>query len=157
MEPRLVGDHKVVRPTIILTSNVNMFVSTVNGVHHLHHGNHPLVFTKIPCKYDNKTINFTLFIDNFGVIYIYKAYVVQLQCTLKREELVTIFWGEKCSIGIFINWDHSNCRIDLLMPGYIQVVLHKLQHTMSLWLQDAPFLWSDLTYKDNKQPTKYKY
>jgi hypothetical protein len=52
---------------------------------------------------------------------------------------VTEAWEGKLYCGITLKWDYKQGTVDLTMPGYIESVLHKFQHTPPNKLQYSPY------------------
>jgi hypothetical protein len=58
-------------------------------------------------RHDTRPIQFTLVVDNFGVIYTNKDDVQHLQQVLEEHYKITTDWDGKRYIGITLNWDYK--------------------------------------------------
>jgi hypothetical protein len=103
------------------------------------HGYHPVEYTHGMWRHKTRHITFTLVVDDFRVKYVGKEHTDHLLNALKQHYEVTEDWEGKLYCGILLKWDYENRTVDLSIPGYIENVLHKLQHNPPNRPQHAPY------------------
>jgi hypothetical protein len=74
-------------------------------------------------------ISFTLVIDNFGVKYINKADAEHLLTVLKQDYECDTDWDGTRYLSLTIVRDYKSHKVHLSMPGYIDKVLVRFNHT----------------------------
>ena len=75
-----------------------------------------------------RAISFTLVVDDFGVKYVEKENAMHLISILKQQYEISEDWSGTKYIGITFEWDYSNWRVHLSMPGYITKALQRFGH-----------------------------
>jgi len=119
---------------------------------------HLLPFGYAPCprtpglwKHTSKPITFALVVDDFAVKYVKKEHLLHLQRALQSKYVITIDDTAKQFCGIDLNWDYRKRTVTLSMPGYIQKLLHKLQHKQPLKPEHNPHTWKPPKYGQTAQ------
>jgi hypothetical protein len=74
-------------------------------------------------QHDWQPISFTLVVDNFGVKYVNKDNVEHLISSLSQDYTINTDWEGTRYLGITLNWDYSQRKVHLSMPGYIENAL----------------------------------
>ena len=94
----------------------------------------------IPGLWTHKTraISFTLVVDDFGVKYVEKENAMHLISILKQHYEISEDWSGTKYIGITFEWDYSNRRVHLSMPGYITKALQRFGHEKPRRVQNSP-------------------
>ena len=68
-------------------------------------------------KYLSRPIQFTLYIDNYGMKYVGCEHAIHLQRILEEHYKVATDWTGKCYLGIHLHWDYTKCQVHLHMRG----------------------------------------
>ncbi len=77
--------------------------------------------------------------DNFGVKYVGKKHVDHLIKCIKTNYKLTKDWAGDLYCGIKLNWDYTDCTLNISMPGYITKLLHKYKHCVPSKPQCCPY------------------
>ena len=101
-------------------------------------GYHPCKHTPGLWKHEWRPVWFTLVVDDFGIKYKGRKHVNHLLDTLKQWYEVAEDWSGTQYCGITLEWDYHRGRVYLSMPGYIEAMLHKYQHTAPSSPQHSP-------------------
>jgi hypothetical protein len=80
-----------------------------------------------------------LVVDDFGVKYVGKEHAMHLISILKENYKISEDWTGSKYIGITFDWDYTNRRVHLSMPGYIANALARFAHERPRWLQNSPY------------------
>ena len=72
---------------------------------------------------------FVLVVDDFGVKYKGKEHAQHLYAALKENYEVTTDWQGTLFVGMHLDWDYNQRHVTISMPGYIQKLLQRFQHT----------------------------
>ena len=83
-------------------------------------------------------MTFTLVVNNFGVKFVGKAHAEYLKMVLEEYYKITVDWEGEKYVGIILKWDYQRRTLDTIVNGYVEQVLHKVQHKKSSKPQDAP-------------------
>jgi hypothetical protein len=83
-------------------------------------------------------ISFTLVVDDFGVKYVGKEHAMHLISILKQSYEISEDWTGSKYIGIIFDWDYTNKRVHLSMPGYISKALQRFGHEHPRRPQNSP-------------------
>ena len=76
-----------------------------------------------------RPINFTLVVDNFGVVYENNEHALHLLQTLcQNNEAVSVDWTGTLYCGITLKWDYLKRTCELSMPGYVQQAVNNFQY-----------------------------
>jgi hypothetical protein len=110
------------------------------------HGYHQTKSTLGLWQHVTRPIQFTLFMDDFGVHYVGKEHAQHLIGALETENTVSKDWHGGLYCGITMKWDYENKHVDLSMYGYINDALHKFKHPMPKLPQYVPHNWNVPTY-----------
>jgi hypothetical protein len=83
-------------------------------------------------------ISFTLFVDDFAVIYVGKHNAEHLRNALLLIYELTTDWTATVYSGMTLKWYYKNRTCDISMPGYVSNVLSKFQHDAPKHPQHTP-------------------
>ncbi|KAL7481942.1 hypothetical protein ACHAW6_007623, partial [Cyclotella cf. meneghiniana] len=84
-------------------------------------------------------ITFTRVVDDFGVKYLGQEHALHLKSILKEHYTVSMDWTWTRYIGLSLDWDYTQLRVHLSMPGYVSQALKKFQHHKPSSPQYQPF------------------
>jgi hypothetical protein len=73
-------------------------------------------------------VTFSLVVDDFGVKYEGLTNAHHLINALEQHYIVSKDWTGGLYCFITLHWDYLLKHVDLSMPGYITLMLHKYQH-----------------------------
>jgi hypothetical protein len=76
-------------------------------------------------------ISFTLVVDDFGVKYVNKDNAGHLISSLSQDYTINTNWEGTRYLGLTLQWDYSQRKVHLFMPGYIEKCSHPI------WSQKA--------------------
>jgi hypothetical protein len=97
--------------------------------------------------HDTRPISFLLVEDDdFGVKYVGREHAEHLMECIKKNYSISSDWNGGAYCGLTLDWDYKNRTVDLSMPGYIKVGLHKYQHTDPARPEHAPHTWNPPIY-----------
>jgi hypothetical protein len=96
--------------------------------------------------HDTRPISLSLVVDDFGVKYVGREHAEHLMECIKNNYSISSDWNGSAYCGLTLDWDYKNRTVDLSMPGYIKVVLHKYQHAAPARLEHAPNTWNPPIY-----------
>ena len=105
---------------------------------------HRLDITKAPTprglwRHESWPLTFTLVVDNFGVKFVKRADVDHLISSIKKTYTLTEDWMGNLYCGIMLEWDYIGRTVDILMPGYIKMILQEYKFIMPNKLQTCPY------------------
>ena len=106
----------------------------------------PVARTPSLWKHASRPVTFSLVVDDFGVKYVDKKHAEHLIHALTQLYQISIDWKGTLYLGLTLKWDYQKRIVDISMPGYIVVALHKFQHPAPERRQDAPHAWNVPTY-----------
>ena len=89
-------------------------------------------------KHENRPIQFTLVVDDFGVQYVEEEHAQHLVSMLKQHYDVSADWKGKKYIGLTLDWDYECREVHLSMPGYIAKARREFGHEMPKCQQNYP-------------------
>ena len=101
-----------------------------------------------------RPISFTLVVDDFGVKYVGKEHAMHLISILKQSYEISEDWTGSKYIGITFDWDYTNRRVHLSMPGYISKALQRFGHERPIRPQNSPHPHVAPTYGAKAQYVK---
>ncbi|KAL7475197.1 LOW QUALITY PROTEIN: hypothetical protein ACHAW6_001124, partial [Cyclotella cf. meneghiniana] len=78
-------------------------------------------------------------IYDLGVKYIGKEHTLHLKSILKEHFTISTDWRGTRYIGISLDWDYTQQRVHLSMPGYVSQALKQFQHHKPSSSQHQPF------------------
>ncbi len=84
-------------------------------------------------------ISFTLVVEDFGVKYVNKDNVKHLISSLSQDYTIDTNWEETQYLGITLDWDYSQHKVHLSMPGYIENALIQFGHKKPDMPQMQPY------------------
>jgi hypothetical protein len=90
-------------------------------------------------------------VDDFGVKYIGREHAEHLMACNKKKYNISSDWNGAAYCGLTLEWDYKKCTVDLSMPGYIKVALHKYQHPAPACPKHAPHTWNPPIYGSKTQ------
>ena len=106
-------------------------------------------------RHTTRPIQFSLVVDDFCVEYVGKEHALHLEAALNRHfEEVATDWEATLFCGISLKWDYENRTVDLSMPGYIDAMLHRFQHTSPTKPQFSPHPHRAIQYGAKQQMTE---
>ena len=117
-------------------------------------GYFPAPFT--PGLFCHKTngLNFTLWVDDFGVKYVHRKHVEHLLNLIKENYTIKEDWSGSKYLGLTLRWDYKRHTVDISMPGYIQRALQRFMHPTPKRAQHSPHSWTPPTYGSGAQYTE---
>ncbi|KAK1740972.1 hypothetical protein QTG54_008224 [Skeletonema marinoi] len=101
-----------------------------------------------------RPIRFSLVVDDFGVMYQGREHAEHLESVLKLHYPVKSEWDGKRYIGIFLDWDYTNRKVHLSIPGYKERALKQFNHPTPRKPQHQPFPHTPVKYGAPKQYAK---
>jgi len=88
-----------------------------------------------PCRHtpgywthDKTKMRFVLVVDDFSVKYLNKKEANDFLAILCQWYTIKVDWDAKLYCGIHTDWDYSNHKVTLSMPGYINNFLAEINH-----------------------------
>ena len=93
------------------------------------HGYIPVPHTIGMWKHKTRRTVFCLCVDDFGIKYYSQEDADHLINALKQHYKITIDKEGRNYCGLTFDWDYDNGWVDISMPGYIDKVLHRYNHT----------------------------
>ena len=78
-------------------------------------------------------------VDDFGIKYVGNKDALHPQQTLEHHYKVTKDWAGTMYISITLDWDYSNRKVHLSMPGYVKKALKQFQHEKRAKQQHTPY------------------
>ena len=88
--------------------------------------------------HETRDICFTLVVDDFAIKYTKKEDVQHLINTIQKDYNITVHWDATKYIGLTVEWDYTNRKVYLHMPGYLDKALLRFKHKMSKTKQNSP-------------------
>jgi hypothetical protein len=114
-------------------------------------GYRPTTHTHGLWTHDTRPISFSLVVDDFGVKYVGREHAEHLMTCIKKNYNISSDWNGTAYCGLALDWDYKNRTVDLSMPGYIKVALHKYQHPAPARPEHAPHGWNPPIYGSKTQ------
>jgi hypothetical protein len=115
-------------------------------------GYFPAPFT--PGLFSHKNgLNFTLWVDDFGVKYVHRKHVEHLLNLIKEHYSIKEDWTGSKYLGLTLRWDYKQRTVDISMPGYIQRALQRFMHPIPKRAQHSPHSWTPPNYGSGAQYT----
>jgi hypothetical protein len=98
-------------------------------------------------RHIDRPITFALVVDDFAIKYVGREHAQHLLSLLQRDyEAVSEDWEATLFCGITLKWDYDKRICYLSMPGYIQAMLTKFEHTPPTRKQHAPHRYNAPNY-----------
>jgi hypothetical protein len=111
------------------------------------HGYSPVPRTSGLWTHKWPPINFSLVVDDFGVVYVGREHVEHLKAALEDNYEISTDWEGAMYCVIKLTWDYAARTVDLSMPGYIATVfLHRFQNPHPARPQNAPYKMQHIKY-----------
>ena len=117
------------------------------------HGYYEVAHTPGLWCHVTRPIEFSLVVDDFGVKYVNKDDVDHLITSIKSTYKLTKDWTGNLYCGITLDWDYTNRKVHLSMPGYVQKALKQFQHKRKNKPQHAPYPSAKINYGAKEQYT----
>ena len=89
-------------------------------------------------KHVTRPIKFPLVVDDFGVHYEHREDVEHLMKVLGKWYEYTTDWSGETFCGITLKWNYDEGWVELSMPGYIEKVLIRFNHSRPKRPQHSP-------------------
>jgi hypothetical protein len=102
------------------------------------HGYYEVPHTPGLWKHVSKPTQFTLTVDDFGVKYVGKQNAQHLIDALRTHYEVEEDWTGSLYCGISLKWDYTDRHVDISMPGYVNKLLARFEHTPPRHPQHSP-------------------
>jgi hypothetical protein len=115
------------------------------------HGYHQSKLVSGLWEHDWHPVWFTLVVDDFGVKYVGKEHALHLQSVIESYYPLSTDWTGNRYIRITLDWDYTNTKVHLSMPGYVAKALKLFQHTCPTAPQHSPFPTKPIIYGAKKQ------
>ncbi len=93
-----------------------------------------------------KQTRFVLVVDDFSIKYTNRADVEEFLSTLRQWYTIKEDWDAKLYCGIHTEWDYTNRKVTLSMPGYIDTFLKEINHPLPRKEQHAPHPYIPVQY-----------
>lgn len=97
-------------------------------------------------RHHNSGLQFTLWVDDFSILYTNKSDVDDLLTLLRQHYEVTTDWTGSKYLGLTLSWDYIRRTVDISMPGYIQRLLERFTHPPPTRPQHSPHAWLAPSY-----------
>ena len=98
------------------------------------------------CTHSWRPITFTLCVDDFWVKYDVKQHAAHLIAILEEHYTIKQEWNRARYLGMDIDWDYTNHKINLSMMSCVQYSITLFRHALPRKLQDQPYLHVKPTY-----------
>jgi len=118
------------------------------------HGYVPVKHTPGLWKHTTRPVSFTLVVDDFGIKYTNIADVHHLHAALKQQYDITTDPTGALYCGLKLDWDYTNRRVVISMPGYITKLLLRWSHPAPNKPQHSPHKWTRPVYGAKVQYTE---
>jgi hypothetical protein len=105
-------------------------------------------------QHDWQPISFTLVVGDFGVNHVNKDDGGHLISSLSQDYTINTDWEGTWYWGLTLNWDYSQRKVHLSMPGYIENSLILFGHNKPDKPQMQPYPHTTPTYGATIQYTK---
>jgi len=102
-------------------------------------------------KHDTRQISFALVVDDFAVKYVKKEDLEHLLKSIQSKYVTTIDRQATQFCGITLAWNYRKRKVTLSMPGYIDKLLHKMQHPTPATPEHNPHTWKPPQYGKTAQ------
>jgi hypothetical protein len=105
-------------------------------------------------KHTWRPIQFTLVVDDFGVMYVGKEHADHLADALRNHYQISVDWKGELYCGMTLKWNYDTRTVDISMPEYITAVMHKYQHPTPKKPENAPHKSIPINYGLKQQMTQ---
>eukprot|EP00536_Pseudo-nitzschia_multiseries_P018927 jgi/Psemu1/58057/gm1.58057_g len=78
--------------------------------------------------HDERDINFTLVVDDFGIKYTRQEDVDHLVAAVGAKYTFKVDWSGKQYVGVHLRWDYDKREVRLSMNGYVEQALKEFEH-----------------------------
>jgi hypothetical protein len=110
------------------------------------YGYKPTYLTPGLWRHESRPITFSLAVDDFGVKYVGDQHARLLIKALEDLYTVSSDWTGSLYCCLTLDWDYTNRTVDLSMPNYVAMALHKFQHPPPSCRQHSPHQWTRPVY-----------
>ena len=90
-------------------------------------------------KHKTRPICFCLVVDDFAVKYVNRADVDHLINTIRKYYPMTVDKEATKYIGLTIQWDYTNRKAHIHMPGYLDKAFVRFKHDKPMKIQNSPY------------------
>jgi len=101
--------------------------------------------------HDTRPISFALVVDDFAVKYVKKEDLEHLLKSIQSKYVITIDRQATQFCGITLAWNYRKRKVTLSMPGYVNKLLHKMQHPKPATPEHNPHTWKPPQYGKTAQ------
>ena len=115
------------------------------------YGYYPIPHSVGMWKHKTRKTLFCLCVDDFGIQYHSRADADHLIHALQSFYKITIDWSGQNYCGLHLDWNYDSGFVDISMPGYIDKLLKRLQHSKPIRPVNAPHKWRTPTYGKHAQ------
>jgi hypothetical protein len=95
-------------------------------------------------------------VDNFAVKYINREDANHLINTIRKYYPMTVDEEAMKYIGLTIQWDYTNWKAHIHMPGYLEEAFIRLNHEKPMKIQNSPHPHAPPNYGANNNMPKRK-
>ena len=112
-------------------------------------------FTPGLWRHTTRKTTFTLYVDNFGVIYLSRDDALHLVNAVKYQYQCTVDWTGSLYCGLNLESHYGKVFVKVTMKDYVRRALAKFKHVPSKKLQHSPHPWHAPVHgsKTAQQPT----
>jgi hypothetical protein len=96
--------------------------------HFANFGYRPIPRTPSLWTHDTRPVDFSLFVNDFGVKYVCGEHALHLLAALRTLYTITEDWAGALFNGHTLRWNYPARYVDVSMSGYIPDMLHRFQH-----------------------------
>ena len=101
-------------------------------------------------QHQNRPLQFSLVVDDFGIKYELQEEITHLLDTLKKFYKISEDWYGELYCGLNLEWDYHKRKFLFSMSNYVTKALHKFQHSTPKRAQYAPHQWTRPNYGATK-------
>ena len=102
-------------------------------------------------KHESRTINFSLVVDDFGVLYRSKSDAKHLEAALTAHYPITTNWTGDKYIGIDLKWNYEKRELITSIKGYVKRTLQEFKHPTPIKTHHGPEIFNPPDYGKNQQ------
>ena len=102
-------------------------------------------------KHESRPINFSLVVDDFGVLYSSKADAKHLEAALIAHYPITTNWTGDKYIGIDLKRNYEKRKLITSMKGYVKRALQEFKHPTPTKTHHGPEIFNSPDYGQKQQ------
>ena len=110
------------------------------------YGYHPVEGTMGLWKHISRPLHFCLCVDDFGIKYFNKDDLDHFLNSLSTKYKYSVDWLGTNYCGLTLRWNYDKGYVDILMPGYIDSALVRLQYKQLKHPQYSPHQHQSFKY-----------